>query len=145
MGRRPCTAPGFPYRASPGSWAAGWPPWPWQDGGRFAIEPLRLNFLNFVALPITVGVGADYAVNVMQRYELAGGEMRRVVVETGGAVILCSLTTMLGYSALTLSVNRAVHSFGVAAAAGEVACVLTGVLGLPAFLFWLQRRRSKAH
>ncbi len=116
--------------------------WPWQAGGKLVVAPLRLNFLNFVALPITVGVGADYAVNVMQRYELAGGQMRRVVVETGGAVILCSLTTMLGYAALTMSVNRAVTSFGVAAAAGELACVFTGVLGLSAFLYWRSDRRK---
>lgn len=116
--------------------------WPWSGSGVFEPTPLKLNFLNFVALPITIGVGADYAVNVMQRYRLAGGVMRRVVVETGGAVVLCSLTTMLGYFALTLSVNRAVQSFGVAAAAGEICCVLTGVLVLPACLVWLDSRRK---
>jgi predicted RND superfamily exporter protein len=116
--------------------------WPWGETGQFELKALKLNFLNFVAIPITIGVGADYAVNVMQRYQLAGGEMKRVVVETGGAVILCSLTTMFGYSALTLSINRAVQSFGVAAAAGEICCVLTGVLVLPAVLLWRAGRRE---
>lgn len=115
--------------------------WPWGETGAFELEPLKLNFLNFVAIPITIGVGADYAVNVMQRYRIAGA-MKRVVVETGGAVILCSLTTMLGYSALTLSVNRAVQSFGIAAAAGEVCCVITGVLVLPAILLWREQRQK---
>jgi predicted RND superfamily exporter protein len=118
--------------------------WPWSEAGAFKQESLKLNFLNFVALPITIGVGADYAVNVMQRYRGARDAMRSVVVETGGAVVLCSLTTMLGYSALTLSVNRAVQSFGVAAAAGEVCCVLTGVLVLPACMLWLDRRKRAA-
>ena len=40
--------------------------------------------------------------------------------ETGGAVVLCSLTTTLGYFALTFSANRAIVSFGIAAAAGEI-------------------------
>jgi predicted RND superfamily exporter protein len=116
--------------------------WPWDDQG-LKLVALKLNFLNFVALPITIGVGADYAVNVMHRYRLAGSQaMLRVMVETGGAVILCSLTTMLGYSALTLSVNAAIQSFGVAAAAGEICCVLSGVLVLPAALVWLARRRA---
>lgn len=115
--------------------------WPWEEGG-FVLGSLKLNFLNFVALPITIGVGADYAVNVMQRHRLAGSEsMVQVMVETGGAVILCSLTTMLGYSALTLSVNEAIQSFGVVAAAGEICCVLSGVLVMPACLIWLSRRR----
>ncbi|MBW2458835.1 MAG: MMPL family transporter, partial [Deltaproteobacteria bacterium] len=117
--------------------------WPWSEAGEFRQEALKLNFLNFVALPITIGVGADYAVNVMQRYHHAGGAIRRVVVETGGAVVLCSLTTMLGYSALTMSVNRAIQSFGIAAAAGEICCVITGVLVLPAVLVWRARRKGR--
>jgi hypothetical protein len=108
---------------------------------RVQLEGLKLNFLNFVALPISIGVGADYAVNVMQRYGIEGrGSAARVIVETGGAVILCSLTTVLGYFALTFSVNKAIVSFGIASAAGEVACLLATVLVLPAFLVWRDRK-----
>ena len=32
------------------------------------LADIRLNFLNFAALPITFGIGVDYAVNVAQRY-----------------------------------------------------------------------------
>jgi predicted RND superfamily exporter protein len=105
---------------------------------------LKLNFLNFIALPISVGIGADYALNVMQRYRLnpAGG-VRDVVIETGGAVILCSCTTVLGYLALTSSINQAIVSFGFSAAAGEVSCLLAGVLVLPAFLRWREIRRAR--
>jgi predicted RND superfamily exporter protein len=110
---------------------------------------LKLNFLSFIALPISVGVGADYALNIVQRYRLSGGgggsagdaRIRDVVIETGGAVILCSLTTILGYFALTMSINRAIVSFGFAAAAGELSCLLAAVLALPAFLVWRARRR----
>jgi predicted RND superfamily exporter protein len=117
--------------------------WPWGEQGAFVREGLKLNFLNFVALPITIGLGADYAVNVMQRYRIAGSHaVRQVVVETGGAVILCALTTIMGYLALTLSVNRAIRSFGIAAATGEICCVLIGVLVLPACLVWLTERRD---
>jgi predicted RND superfamily exporter protein len=88
-------------------------------------------------------VGADYAVNVMQRYRLAGRQaMKRVVVEAGGAVILCSLTTTFGYLALTLSINRAIQSFGIAAATGELCCVVAGVLVLPAVMIWRARNSA---
>jgi hypothetical protein len=106
---------------------------------------MKLNFLNFVALPITIGVGADYAVNIVQRAELSGpGQTGHVVRETGGAVILCSLTTLLGYFALTFSVNKAIVSFGYAAAAGELSCVVAAVLVLPAWMVWRDRRRAAA-
>ena len=116
-------------------------------GGLPAVElvGMKLNFLNFVALPISIGVGADYAVNVVQRSELAGpGKVGHVIRETGGAVILCSLTTTLGYLALTFSVNKAIVSFGYAAAAGEVSCILAAVLVLPAWMVWRDRRRANA-
>jgi uncharacterized protein len=104
---------------------------------------MKLNFLNFVALPISIGVGADYAVNMVQRRKLAGeAAIRRAVIETGGAVVLCSLTTTLGYLALTLSQNQAIKSFGLAAAAGEIGCVLAAVLVLPAWMVWSLRRRA---
>lgn len=109
------------------------------------VKDVKLNFLNFVALPITIGVGADYAVNVMKRRQLEGDErLYRVFIETGGAVVLCSLTTTLGYVALLLSVNRAVQSFGLAAAAGEVTTLMSAMLILPAVLFWRVRANGKA-
>jgi predicted RND superfamily exporter protein len=36
------------------------------------LRHIKLNFLNFVALPITFGIGVDYAVNVMQHARLEG-------------------------------------------------------------------------
>ncbi|HEX7671795.1 MAG TPA: MMPL family transporter, partial [Polyangiaceae bacterium] len=100
-----------------------------------AIRHIKLNFLNFVALPISIGVGADYALNMMaRRQKEPDASLDRVIVETGGAVVLCSLTTTLGYVALTLSINRAVHSFGLLAAVGEVTTILAAVLVLPSLL-----------
>jgi predicted RND superfamily exporter protein len=110
-----------------------------------AVKQLKLNFLNFVALPITFGIGVDYAVNVMERIRREGTEnMRQVIVETGGAVVLCSMTTTLGYLALMLSSNQAITSFGLAAAAGEVACIVAAVLVMPAALIWLAPKKRAA-
>ena len=109
-----------------------------------AIRDIHLNFLNFVALPISIGVGSDYVLNVMKRREIAGDDLERVFIETGGAVVLCSLTTTVGYMALLLSINGAVESFGLAAAAGEVTTLLAAMLILPAFLFSQARKRAAA-
>jgi hypothetical protein len=59
-------------------------------------------------------------------------------------VVLCSLTTTLGYLALIFSANRAIVSFGIAAAAGEISCILAAVLVLPALLEWRARRNGGA-
>jgi uncharacterized protein len=107
------------------------------------LKQIHLNFLNFVAIPITIGIGAEYAHNLMQRYRIEGDErIYQVVAETGGAVTLCSLTTTVGYLALLISINRGTRSFGLAAAVGELTCLLAAVLVLPAFLAWRMRRRA---
>jgi hypothetical protein len=110
-----------------------------------SFKDIKLNFLNFVSLPITFGIGVDYAVNVMQRARHDGvARMRQVIVETGGAVVLCSMTTTLGYLSLMLSSNRAIVTFGLAAAAGEIACILAAVLVMPAVMIWLSQKKGPA-
>jgi hypothetical protein len=112
-----------------------------------SFHGIKLNFLNFVAIPISIGVGADYALNIMKRRELTSdAALPRALIETGGAVVLCSLTTTLGYVALMFSMNGATQSFGLAAAAGEICTVLAAVVLLPAILFWMIRRKAaRAH
>ncbi|APR87850.1 exporters of the RND superfamily protein [Minicystis rosea] len=114
-------------------------------GGILSLVPMRLNFLNFIALPITFGIGVDYAVNIVQRYRTEGtGGVIASIRKTGGAVILCSMTTTLGYFALVGSQNHAVRSLGIAAVVGEATCLLAAVLVLPAALLWLADRRRNA-
>jgi predicted RND superfamily exporter protein len=118
----------------------------WMTGA-LALIGARLNFLNLVAFPITFGIGVDYAVNVIQRLaeERVHGEegaLRRSLEGAGGAVILCSFTTIIGYISLFASTNRALNSFGLAMTISEITCLTTAVIVLPAFLS-LRAERSK--
>lgn len=107
------------------------------------IKNIKLNFLNFIVLPITFGIGADYSHNLMQRYVAEKGQnLERVFVETGGALVVCSLTTSIGYVALMFSINKGIASFGVAAAIGELTCLLSSVLILPALLVLFAKRNE---
>ena len=106
--------------------------------GFLVLYGVKLNFLNFIALPVSVGVGADYALNIVKRYDIAGAaSLQRVAVQTGGAVIpVLRHDDARLLQVLLLSINGAVRSFGLAAAAGEIAAVSAAVLFLPAFLYW---------
>jgi len=96
---------------------------------------LKINFLNFIALPITFGIGIDYGVNIFQRYRLEGnGKILDVIRHTGGAVLLASLTTIIGYSSLIIAENQAFVSFGTLAVLGELTCITAAVVVLPAYL-----------
>ena len=96
---------------------------------------LKINFVNFIAFPITFGIGVDYAVNVMARYLRDGArDVTAAVRGTGGAVGLCSLTTIIGYSSLLVAKNVGLFLFGLLAVFGEAACLTTAVVLLPAVL-----------
>jgi len=135
----------------------------WMLGATLAAG-MKINYINFVAFPITFGIGVDYAVNIMARYrqELADltasstpslvdvsttgmrvEAIRRAVHTTGPAVALCSLTTILGYSSLLIAKNRALSSFGAVAVSGEVSCLSTAVAVLPAALILLCTARAR--
>jgi hypothetical protein len=102
-------------------------------GGAGAALGLRLNFLNFVVLPVTLGIGVDYAVNVFARLEKERPEnYPRALAETGSAVMLCSSTTIIGYSSLLIASNGALRSFGKLADLGEIGCLLSALLLVPA-------------
>jgi hypothetical protein len=108
------------------------------------LADIKLNFLNFSALPITFGIGVDYAVNVAQRYEAdRDTSIVRVLRTSGGAVVLCSLTTMLGYVALVGSHNAAIRGLGAIAAVGEVSCLFAAVLVMPSLWQLAENHRPR--
>lgn len=112
----------------------------WMFGAVMAFG-IKINFLNFIALPITFGIGVDYGVNIFQRYVQEGpGSIIRVLRYTGGAVALASLTTTIGYGSLLIAGNRAFVSFGTMAVLGEITCLAAAMISLPAYLCYRHRR-----
>src|SRR4029453_6173189 len=72
--------------------------------GAAGLAQVRVTFLNFIALPITFGIGAEYALNVVTRYR-EERDVARAVISTGAAVALCSWTTIVGYGSLLAASN----------------------------------------
>jgi predicted RND superfamily exporter protein len=103
---------------------------------------IRINFLDFVALPITIGIGIDYSVNIAARHRSEGrGSAARILAAAGPAVALCSFTTVVGYASLLFSANKGIRSFGLAALIGEVTCIGAAIALAPALLDFRFRRR----
>lgn len=108
--------------------------------GLLALFDLPLNPANLLALPLTCGIGIDYAIHVIHRER----EVRRLPVSlaapavlatsSGRAVWLSSLTTIVGFGALTLSSHRGVASIGWTVCLGVLGCLLAAVLVCPALL-----------
>ncbi|HEY1556403.1 MAG TPA: MMPL family transporter [Kofleriaceae bacterium] len=100
-----------------------------------ALAGIKVSFLDFVALPITLGLGIDYAINVAHRHDHEEVPDPLTTLRTSGsAVFVCSLTTMIGYGSLLVSDNLAIRGFGSASLIGEVTCVITALVLVPALL-----------
>ncbi|HEY0715664.1 MAG TPA: MMPL family transporter [Polyangia bacterium] len=110
--------------------------------GAAGLFQVKVTFLNFIALPITFGIGAEYAINVVSRQQQSRSIVD-AVASTGSAVALCSWTTIVGYGSLLAARNRALQGFGAMAILGEVACLLTAILALPSLIAWRAARNRR--
>lgn len=103
---------------------------------------LRLNFFNFVALPTTFGIGIDYAINIEERIRQRGrASLPAAVGEAAPAVVLASLTSIIGYASLLTADSQALASFGSLAVIGELACVAVAIVVVPAL--WALRHGAQ--
>ena len=96
---------------------------------------IKFNFFNFIALPLTFGIGIDYPINIFIRCRQENFQnYSRILLGSGVAVILCSITTIIGYLTLLEATNQALISFAILALIGETTCLVTAVFVLPAIL-----------
>ncbi|KIG18186.1 putative membrane protein [Enhygromyxa salina] len=113
--------------------------------GVFALVGLRLNVATIVVLPLTLGIGIDAGVHMMHRWELNarthGGRARidEVIRGTGNAVVLSSLTTMVGFAGLLLGRHLGMVQLGATMVIGIGCTLVASVLVLPALLLLLDK------
>ncbi len=90
--------------------------------GLLGIFGIPLNFLMVAVLPLLLGVGIDDAIHILHRYEgqrREGQEGRRAirvsVTRTGRALLLTTVTTIVGFSSLVASGSPPIQRFGLLA------------------------------
>lgn len=106
--------------------------------GLMALLGLELNFMNiFVGLMI-LGCGTDYAVYIQHRYIEDPAHFAQAARETGKAVVMASLTTIVGYGSFALSHYPGLRSIGYASFFGIFFSGLAAITLLPAILVVLR-------
>jgi predicted RND superfamily exporter protein len=113
--------------------------WTFEAMGLFHIS---FNLANFFSVPIILGLGVAGSVQILHRYH-EGGPTRLHLGATRKAVILTSLTTIIGFGALMLATHRGLRSLGFAMFIGISACLVSSIVILPALLALLERRGWK--
>jgi predicted RND superfamily exporter protein len=104
----------------------------------------KLNYLNVIALPVMIGIGVDDGVHFFHRFIREGrGGMRRAVDSVGRAMLLTSLTTMIGFGSLMLYLMRGMASLGLVLFLGVGMCLLVTFTLLPALASLFEARILK--
>ena len=101
--------------------------------GTMATTNINYNLANIVGLPLIIGVGIDNAVHLLHRYR-QDGDVATALRRTGGAVVLSSMTTMVGFGSLSIASHRGLGSLGQILFIGVGCCLAAAMLALPAGL-----------
>lgn len=116
----------------------------WAGGAMVPLD-LQLNLVNLVGIPIAIGTGIEFAIFLMHRLEDEGPwGVKRAVLTSGMASVLCMVTTMLGFVSLSVAQNRGIRSLGILVTAGDFVHAIAGFIILPAGAAYLYHLRGKA-
>ncbi|HAQ62015.1 TPA: hypothetical protein DCR49_08495 [Candidatus Delongbacteria bacterium] len=107
---------------------------------------MKLNINNFMALPIIIGIGIDDGVHMLHRYKIEGrNSMDKVTKFTGKAVLLTSLTTIIGFGSVATASHRGLASMGLVLVIGVATCFITSAFLLPAIISLKDKIKYKEH
>lgn len=108
--------------------------------GLLGLLNIPLNPANMIVLPLILGIGVDDGVHVVHDFRLQKGRYR-MSPSTASAVLITSLTTMVGFGSLMIASHRGLQSLGRVLTIGVSCCLFTSLVMLPAWLAWITRNR----
>jgi predicted RND superfamily exporter protein len=111
----------------------------WTLGVCASIE-LKLDFFNIIIIPALIGIAVDDGVHFYMHYlEEGRGSLPKVLREVGGAIIMTSVTSIIGFGGLATTTYRGLTSIGQLAIVGIFAAMIATWLVLPATI-WIAER-----
>ena len=103
--------------------------------GIMELTGLKLNMANLVILPLILGIGVVNGIHITHRYREEKDKNSVVLGKsTGQAVILSSLTTMIGFGSMMVADHYGVFSLGLVLTLGVFCCLVASITFLPALL-----------
>ena len=119
--------------------------------GLLGLLGVPLNFLTIAVLPLLLGVGIDDAIHMLHRYD---GERRAgspgetaidiAVTRTGRALLLTTLTTVVGFSSLLVSRSPTIQHFGLLASFAMLTSFIVTMAVIPASKHLLRESSGEA-
>lgn len=106
--------------------------------GILAMLKVQLNPANLIVLPLVLGIGVDDGVHVIHDFR-SQNRRYRMSASTINAIILTSLTSMIGFGSMMLAAHRGLYSLGLVLVIGVASCLFVSLVPLPAALNLIAR------
>ncbi len=114
------------------------------------LAGIPLNPLTAILGVIVIGIGTEFMVLIISRYEeeKKKGQVPREAMVTaiskiGRAVVITALTTLGGFGVLIVSDFVLIRDFGIATVSGVFLCLVSSMLVMPPLLVFFDERVSK--
>ena len=111
-------------------------------GGFMGYYGVPFNPANIMTLPLVIGIGVTNGIHILNRF---AEEQQPSILgrSTGKAVLVSGLTTCAGFGSLILAQHRGIATLGEVMTVGVAACMIAGLVVLPAILTLLSRGQRK--
>jgi len=112
--------------------------------GVLGLTGIDLNPANLIVLPLVLGIGVDDGVHVVHDYRMQRRGAYRTSSSTINAIVLTSLTSMIGFGSMMFAAHRGLYSVGLVLVIGIGSCLFVSLVTLPAMLTLADRMKSRA-
>ena len=109
--------------------------------GLLALARIDLDLFSMFAVMTFIGIGVDYGIHMVHRFQHAPASAAgEVVAQLAPVILVAGATTLLGFGTLVTSSYPPLRSLGVVSVVMVVTLAVSSLLVLPALL--LRRSRS---
>lgn len=109
--------------------------------GLMGLLNIPFNPANTIVVPLILGIGIDDGVHLIHDFRLQKGRYR-MTPSLSVAILLTSLTTMIGFGCFLLADHRGLQSLGRVLVISMATCLITSLVVMPALLTYLTRNRT---
>ncbi|MBN2712978.1 MAG: MMPL family transporter, partial [Planctomycetes bacterium] len=110
--------------------------------GLMSFGKIEFNFINVLAIPILIGLGVDNGIHLVERFYESGRRIRPMIGDTGRAIMITTLTSMVGFGSLAAPQYvpwlpggyRGVSSMGILSILALFCSLVASIIVFPAIL-----------
>lgn len=116
--------------------------------GTLGILQPQLTIIAVSIVALLMGLGVDYSIHLMNRFaeehtiEDKIKRMEKTLQSTGKAILLSTITTMIGFGSLMISSMSPMVTFGFGCAIGILFCFISAIILVPCLALLLQFEKN---